>query len=142
MEALQLSDIPNEEREQYLEDVLQEAGQTQRQELLVDFDRAYEEYQQEETPLVVKFAGETFQVPRSRPVGVTVWTARNQQNGQLTDDQYYTLLEKVFGKRFIDKMEESDAPLELVTKKVMQPLFEKWGVEGAGYKKKPTASSS
>lgn len=136
MEALQLNNIPEEERMNVLDNALEQAGKEQSEELLVDFDQAYEEYRQKEVPLVVKFMGETFEVPRSRPVGVTIYTARNQKDGGLSDDKYYTLLEKVFGKRFIDKMEECNAPLDFVTEKVMTPLLEKWGVGGTGYKKK------
>lgn len=136
MEALQLNDIPKDKRMEVLDNALERAGKEQKEELLVDFDQAYQEYREKEVPLVVKFLGEKFEVPRSRPVGVTIYTARNQKDGGLTDEKYYTLLEKVFGKRFIDKMEECDAPLDFVTEKVMTPLFEKWGVKNTGYKKK------
>lgn len=138
MEAIQLSDLPKdkEKRQKFLDQKAEQVAESKKEELLVDFDEAYQEYKNKEVPLVVRFMGEKFEVPRKRPVGVTVWTARKQTEGAISDDQYYTLLQKIFGERFIQKMEECDAPLEFVTKNVMEPLYKKWGVKGGQYKKK------
>lgn len=136
MEALQLQDIPQDERLDVLDRALEQGGKEQEQELLVDFDEAYEEYKKKETPLVVKFMGELFEVPRKRPTNVMLFTARNQKDGMLPDDKYYEMLEMILGKRFIQRLEETNAPLDFVTETVMNPITEKWGVKGTGYKKK------
>lgn len=136
MEAIKLKDIPEDKRLDFIDEALEKEGQKQEEELLVDFDEAYEEYKRKEVPLVIKFMGETFEVPRKRPMNVMLFTARNQKDGMLSDDKYYQMLEMVLGKRFIQKLEETDAPLDFVTEKVMNPITEKWGIKGTGYKKK------
>jgi hypothetical protein len=125
----------NEERLAFLNEKAEELSIQQEEELVTDYDAALKEYQTKNKPYKVKFKGQLFDVPRSIPFSFSLFYMRHcikKQGGTtvfvIPDDKQSEFIERMFGKRFLKVLEQSDdVELNFVFSKLVPDIMDKWG---------------
>lgn len=126
----------NEARSNYLDQELDKLVKDQENNLLVDFDKAIEEYQNKNNFYKVKFLNEIYNIPKQMPFNFGTFFFRycyKKINGKITidvpDEKIMLFIELMFGKEILIPLESTDnkAPLDFVFEKLAMPILEKWG---------------
>lgn len=125
----------NEEKIAFLNTKTEELSQHQEQELVVDYDEALEEYQAQNKPYKIKFKGTIFNIPRSMPFSFGLFYMRyciKKRDGktifEIPDDKLSEFIEKMFGKEFLDILDQSkDLELNFVVGRLIPDIMNNWG---------------
>ncbi len=125
----------NEDRIAFLNQKAEEISQNQEEELVTDYDEALQEYKQGSTPHKVKFKGKIFDIPRSMPFSFSLFYMRNcikKRKGktvfEIPEDKISEFIEKMFGKDFLDTLNDSDdVELGFVVHRLIPDIMDKWG---------------
>ncbi len=125
----------NNERIAFLNEQAEELSIQQEEELVTDYDAALKEYQTKNKPYKVKFKGQIFEVPHSIPFSFSLFYMRHcikKQGGTtvfvIPDDKQSEFIERMFGKRFLKVLEQSDdVELNFVFSKLVPDIMDKWG---------------
>jgi hypothetical protein len=130
MSALSLED---QKTIDFLDRKLDEAIKIEVEENSIDFDRAYEEYQNKNKPIKIKFKGRTFNIPASVPTQFYVFYLRNcirNENGkQIVDiptDKMPEFIKLMFGEEFYEFIIQNEIEFEFVIGKMASGILEKW----------------
>lgn len=130
MSALSLED---QKTIDFLDRKLDEAIKAEVEENSIDFDRAYEEYQNKNKPIKIKFKGRTFSIPASVPTQFYVFYLRNcirNENGkQIVDiptDKMPEFIKLMFGEEFYEFIIQNEIEFEFVIGKMASGILEKW----------------
>jgi hypothetical protein len=130
MSALSLED---QKTIDFLDRKLDEAIKAEVEENSIDFDRAYEEYQNKNKPIKIKFKGRTFNIPASVPTQFYVFYLRNcirNENGkQIVDiptDKMPEFIKLMFGEEFYEFIIQNEIEFEFVIGKMASGILEKW----------------
>ena len=125
----------NEERLAFLNEKAEELSAQQEEELVTDYDEVLKEYQTQNKPHKVKFKGRVFDVPRSIPFSFSLFYMRHcikKQGGAtvfvIPDDKQSEFIERMFGKKFLEILEQSDdVEMDFVFSKLVPDIMDKWG---------------
>ncbi len=127
--------VTNEERLAFLEAKTAEVAALQEGDLVADYDAALQEYQDKNRPYKVKFKGQVFEVPRSIPFAFSLFYMRHcikKERGKtmfiVPDDKQAEFLEKMFGRKFLAVLEQSDdIELNFIFATLVPDIMGKWG---------------
>lgn len=125
----------NEEKVAFLNAKTEELSQQQEQELIVDYDDALKEYQEQNRPYKIKFKGKTFNVPHSMPFSFGLFYMRHcikKREGktvfEIPDERLSEFIEKMFGKEFLNTLDQStDIDLDFVIGRLIPDIMSRWG---------------
>jgi hypothetical protein len=108
-----------------------EAGQEQINALEVDFDEAVREYRDEHPPFAFKFNGKTYMVQSELTADVEFFLT--SVGREMNTENAKRLIRMIIGDEFMDECIAQRVPSALLEKKVIVPIFDKWGLTGAKY---------
>jgi len=125
----------NKERINFLDTKVEELGEQQANDLVIDYDAALKEYKQKSNPYKIKFKGRIFDVPRSMPFSFSMFYMRYclvKKQGktifQIPDERIHEFIEKMFGRLFLKTlMNSDDVDMNFVMGTLVPDIFEKWG---------------
>lgn len=127
--------MTNDERIAFLNKKTEEVARNQEQELVTDYDEALKEYQEQNKPHRIKFKGRLFNIPRSMPFSFGLFYMRHcikKRNGktvfELPDDRLSEFIEKMFGKEFLNMLDQStDVDIDFVVGRLIPDIMDRWG---------------
>jgi hypothetical protein len=134
----------NEERMAFLNEKAEEMAQLQEADLVVDYDEALAEHRQKNKPHLIRFKGKTFEIPRSMPFTFSLFYMRHciqRKSGKtvfaIPEDRIAEFIEKMFGKDFLETLDQSDVDFNFVLGRLVPDIMSMWG-----YKVDDTKGSS
>jgi len=110
----------------------------QENQLLVDFDAAYDEWKAKEKPLTVKFKGKTYPVPSRQPFAYSLFISRHTKRKYdhklkrevpqlfIPEDKAEEYVRLMFGEKFLQAMKESDVEVDFVMDKIAPEIHKMW----------------
>ncbi|MFA7215376.1 MAG: hypothetical protein WC187_04955 [Bacillota bacterium] len=127
--------LTNEQKIAFLNNKTEELSNMQEQELVMDYDEALREYQEENKPYKIKFKGRVFDVPRSMPFSFGLFYMRHcikKVKGktvfEIPDDRMSEFIEKMFGAEFLEMLDQSaDIEMHFVISKLIPDIMNNWG---------------
>lgn len=126
----------NEEREKLLDNKLSELANDQNQNLVIDFDQAIEEEQ--ENFIEIIFENKKYKLANKMPFNFAMFFFRNcfKKVGNKTiveipDELTMTFIEKMFGKEFYTSLIESNKnfSFDLIFKNLGFKVLKAWGID-------------
>lgn len=119
--------MDKEQQKQRLRDVTKKEAEREKENLVIDINEMLEE--EKERAIIVKWDGEEYRIPDRLPALVKIQVM--QKDGKVAIHDHDFIFRKLFGDKFADKLEQAseDDPFwndEMIAKKLMQPLFERW----------------
>jgi hypothetical protein len=115
----------------------------QEQQLIVDFDAAYDEWKAKDKPLMVRFKGKIYPVPRRQPFAYSLFISRHtkrQYDHELRkevprlfvpDDKAEEYVRLMFGEKFLRAMQQSDVEVDFVMDRIAPEIHKQWQYEQA-----------
>lgn len=127
--------LTNEEKIAFLNAKTEELSSHQEEELVTDYDEALKEYQEENKPHKIKFKGKIFSIPSSMPFSFGLFYMRHcikKRDGktifEIPDDKLSEFIEKMFGKEFLDTLDQSvDIDVNFVVGILIPDIMDRWG---------------
>lgn len=129
-----------------------ELATKQEEDLIGDYDAAYEEWQSRNRPYYVKFKGKTFEVPRSQPFAYALFISRHTKKVYdpvqrrdvvklvIPDDQAYEYIRLMLGDEFVEALSNSKVEMDFVMNHIAPDIHAKWqgssGSAGGGQQEK------
>lgn len=124
----------NEDRILFLDQKAAELQQVQQEDLVADYDEALREYENQNKPHYVKFAGEVFAVPREMPFNFAAFyfrhcirKVRGKTEMVVPEDKLYEFIELMFGREFLSVLERSDVGMNFVFERIVPDIMKMWG---------------
>ena len=127
-------DLKNAEKEKILDEKFNELQEIQEENLLIDFDKAIEEYKSK--PYYVKFNNKYFDVPRNMPLDFSMFFFRHcfkKVNGKtlidVPEDKMFQFIKLMFGNDMLISLENSKKRIGIdqVFETLAMPILNKWG---------------
>ena len=126
--------VSNEERVAFLNAKAEEICKREEDELVLDFDQALAEKAQK--PIKVRFQGKVYNVPAQMPFNFAMFFFRNcykkvggNMQVQVPEEKLPQFVELMFGKEFLNTVENTDVPMNFVFETIAQSIMAKWGYE-------------
>ena len=125
----------NEDRRKFLNNALKDVEQAEAVDLAIDFDEALKEYTVKNAPHKIKLKGRVFEVPFTMPFSFGMFYMRNclkkRDNGvffEIPTDLMSEFLDKMFGKKFLDMLdEEQDVEMNFIVGVLIPEVMSLWG---------------
>lgn len=130
------NNLNNKEREKLLDNKLSELAENQSGNLVIDFDQAIKEEQ--ENIIQIIFEGKKWDLPHKMPFSFAMFFFRNclKKSGNKTiveipDDLTLVFIEKMFGKKFYESLIESNInfSFDLLFKNLAFKILKSWGID-------------
>lgn len=124
----------NEDRILFLDQKAKELQEVQQENLVADYDAALKEYETKNKPHLIKFSGEVFEMPNEMPFKFATFYFRHcvkkvagKTQMEVPEDKLYEFIELMFGRRFLDVLEKSDAGMNFVFRRIVPDIMKMWG---------------
>lgn len=130
------NNLNNKEREELLDNKLNELSENQSENLVIDFDQAIKEEQEKIIQII--FDNKKWDLPHKMPFSFAMFFFRNclkKQNNktvvEIPDDLTLVFIEKMFGKKFYESLIESNInfSFDLLFKNLAFKILKSWGID-------------
>ncbi|TPE66378.1 hypothetical protein [Halalkalibacterium halodurans] len=125
-----------EERLSLLDQKADELSRIQQDQLVADYDEAIAEHENGDKPKYVKFAGEYFEISKEMPFRFATFYFRHcvrkvkgKTQMEVPEDKMFEFIELMLGKKFLERLEQSDAGVHFVFKHIVPDIMSMWGYD-------------
>lgn len=140
-----IDQMTKEERLALLTEKAEELSHKEADSLVIDFDRAYDEWENQSKPLQVKFQGKTYEISRHMPMTFTLFYTRHclvkkqvkdPKTGEtrtvvvfeIPDPMIEEYLTLALGREFVEDLSLSQADLGFVMQRIMPMVHQAWNI--------------